>query len=156
MSAREAPPVEAHVEQILGHAAQRAQRMGLRYAGAVTPQEAYRLREAGAAAIVDVRTPAEYAQVGHVPETPLIEWPRNGGGAEMQSFLDALRAKFDPSQKVLFICRSGVRSHYAAELAAHAGYENAYNVLEGIEGEYGAGTNGWKVAGLPISVARGS
>jgi len=33
----------------------------LRYAGAVTPQEAHRLREAGAAAIVDVRTPAEYA-----------------------------------------------------------------------------------------------
>ena len=153
MSAREAPPAEAHVEQILGHAAQRGERMGLRYAGAVTPQEAHRLREAGAAAIVDVRTPAEYAQVGHVPETPLIEWPRNGGRAEMQSFLDALRAKFDPSDRVLFICRSGVRSHYAAELAAHAGYVNAYNVLEGIEGEYGAGTNGWKAAGLPISAA---
>jgi rhodanese-related sulfurtransferase len=148
---REAPPAEAHVEQILGHAAQRGERMGLRYAGAVTPQEAHRLHEAGAAAIVDVRTPAEYAQVGHVPETPLIEWPRNGGRAEMQSFLEALRAKFDPSEKILFICRSGVRSHYAAELAAHAGYESAYNVLEGFEGEYGAGTNGWKAAGLPTS-----
>jgi rhodanese-related sulfurtransferase len=153
VSAREAPPAEALVEQILGHAAQRGERMGLRYAGAVTPQEAHRLREAGAAAIVDVRTPAEYAQVGHVPETPLIEWPRSGGRAEMQSFLDALRAKFDPSDRVLFICRSGVRSHYSAELAAHAGYANAYNVLEGIEGEYGAGTNGWKAAGLPISAA---
>lgn len=151
MSEREAPPAEAHVEQILGHAAQRGERMGLRYAGAVTPQEAHRLHEAGAAAIVDVRTPAEYAQVGHVPETPLIEWPRNGGRAEMQSFLEALRAKFDPSEKILFICRSGVRSHYAAELAAHAGYESAYNVLEGFEGEYGAGTNGWKAAGLPTS-----
>jgi rhodanese-related sulfurtransferase len=151
VSAREAPPAEAHVEQILGHAAQRGERMGLRYAGAVTPQEAHHLREAGAAVIVDVRTPAEYAQVGHVPETPLIEWPRNGGRAEMQSFLDALRAQFDPSEKVLFICRSGVRSHYAAELAAHAGYESAYNVLEGFEGEYGAGTNGWKAAGLPTS-----
>ena len=151
MSAREAPPAQAHVEQILGHAAQRGERMGLRYAGAVTPQEAHRLREAGAAAIVDVRTPAEYAQVGHVPETPLIEWPRNGGRAELQAFLEALRAKFDPSDKLLFICRSGVRSHYAAELAAHAGYESAYNVLEGMEGEYGAGTNGWIAAGLPIS-----
>jgi rhodanese-related sulfurtransferase len=151
VSEREAPPAEAHVEQILGHAAQRGERMGLPYAGAVTPQEAHRLHEAGAAAIVDVRTPAEYAQVGHVPETPLIEWPRNGGRAEMQSFLEALRAKFDPSEKILFICRSGVRSHYAAELAAHAGYESAYNVLEGFEGEYGAGTNGWKAAGLPTS-----
>jgi rhodanese-related sulfurtransferase len=150
VSAREAPPAEANVEQILGHAAQRAERMGLRYAGAVTPQEAHRLREAGAAVIVDVRTPPEYAQVGHAPGVPLIEWPRNGGRAEMQAFLDALRAKFDPAQKVLFICRSGVRSHYAAELAAHAGYENAYNVLEGMEGGYGAGTNGWKAAGLPL------
>ncbi len=151
MSAREAPPVEAHVEQILGHAAQRGERMGLRYAGAVTPQEAHSLREAGVAVIVDVRTPVEYAQVGHVPETPLIEWPRNGGRAEMQAFLDTLRAKFDPLERVLFICRSGVRSHYAAELAARAGYESAYNVLEGFEGEYGAGTNGWKAAGLPTS-----
>jgi rhodanese-related sulfurtransferase len=108
VSAREAPPAEAHVEQILGHAAQRGERMGLRYAGAVTPQEAHRLREAGAAAIVDVRTPAEYAQVGHVPETPLIEWPRNGGRAEMRSFLDVLRAKFIPRK--VFICPSGVRS----------------------------------------------
>ena len=137
------------VEQILGHAAERAQRMGLRYAGAVTPAEAHRLREAGEATIVDVRTEPEYVQVGRVPGTPRIEWPRNGDRAEMQVFLDALRAKFELSRKLLFICRSGVRSHYAAELAAHAGYESAYNVLEGFEGEYGAGTNGWLAANLP-------
>jgi rhodanese-related sulfurtransferase len=124
--------------------------MGLRYAGAVTPAEAHRLREAGAAVILDVRTPMEYAQVGHVPGTPLIEWPRNGSRAELQAFLDALQEKFDLSEKLLFLCRSGVRSHYAAELAAHAGYENAYNVLEGFEGEYGAGTNGWRATGLPV------
>jgi rhodanese-related sulfurtransferase len=150
VSARETLPAEARVEQILGHAAERGERMALRYAGAVTPEEAHRLREAGAAVIVDVRTPPEYAQVGHVPGTPLIVWPRSGGRAELQAFLDALRAKFGPADKLLFICRSGVRSHYAAELAAHAGYENAYNVLEGFEGEYGAGTNGWKAAGLPV------
>ena len=150
MSAREELPTQAAVEQILSHAAQRAARTGLRYAGAVTPEEAHRLREAGAAVIVDVRTAPEYMQVGHVPGTPLIEWPRNGGRAEMQAFLDALRGKFQPSEKLLFLCRSGVRSHYAAELAAHAGYEHAYNVLEGFEGEYGAGTNGWRAAGLPV------
>ena len=150
MSARDTLPAEATTEQILAHAADRAQRMGLRYAGAVTPAEAHRLREAGAAVIVDVRTPMEYAQVGHVPATPLVEWPRNGGRAELQGFLDALREGFDPAERLLFICRSGVRSHYAAELAAHAGYGNAFNVLEGFEGEYGAGTNGWRAAGLPV------
>lgn len=137
------------VDEILGHASERGQRMGLRYAGAVTPGEAHRLREAGAAIIVDVRTEPEYAQVGHVPGTPRIEWPRNGDRTELAAFLERLRAAHDPSEKLLFLCRSGVRSHYAAELAAHAGYESAYNVLEGFEGEYGAGTNGWRAAGLP-------
>ena len=149
MSAGDPVATEASVERILAHAAGRAERMGLRYAGAVTPSEAYRLHEAGAAAIVDVRTPMEYAQVGHVPGTPLIEWPRNGARAELQAFLDALRERFAPSERLLFICRSGVRSHYAAELAAHAGYKSAFNVLEGVEGDYGAGTNGWRAAGLP-------
>ena len=149
MSARETPPAVATVEQILGHAAERGQRMGLRYAGAVTPGEAKALADAGAATILDVRTEPEYVQVGHVPGTPLIEWPRDGGREEMAAFLDALREKFAPTERVLFLCRSGVRSHYAAELAAHVGYENAYNVLEGFEGEYGAGTNGWRAAGLP-------
>ena len=138
------------VDEILGHAAERAQRMGLRYAGAVTPAEAHRLREAGAATIVDVRTEPEYAQVGHVPGTPRIEWPRNADRAALQAFIDQVSAAHHPSEKLLFLCRSGVRSHYAAEFAAHAGYQNAYNVLEGFEGEYGAGTNGWRAAGLPF------
>jgi rhodanese-related sulfurtransferase len=63
--------------------------------------------------------------------------------------VDALHAKYEPSERLLFLCRSGVRSHYAAQLAAQAGFENTYNVLEGFEGEYGAGTNGWRAAGLP-------
>jgi rhodanese-related sulfurtransferase len=137
------------VDEILSHAAERARRMGLAYAGAVTPQEAHSLREARAATIVDVRTEPEYVQVGRVAGTPRIEWPRNGDRAELAAFLDAVRAKFAPTEKLLLICRSGVRSHYAAELLAHVGYKAAYNVLEGFEGEYGAGTNGWRAAGLP-------
>jgi rhodanese-related sulfurtransferase len=139
----------ADPQQILAHAAERGQRMGLRYAGAVTPAEARQLADAGVARIVDVRTEPEYVQVGHVAGTPRIEWPRNGGPQEMQAFLDALKEKYEGSEKLLFLCRSGVRSHYAAELAARAGYQGAYNILEGFEGEYGAGTNGWRAAGLP-------
>jgi len=146
VSSGDTPPAAA---SILAHAAERGQRMGLRYAGAVTPAEAKELADAGAAIIVDVRTEPEYIQVGHVPGTPRIEWPRNGGPDQMQAFVDALGDKYETGEKLLFLCRSGVRSHYAAELAAHAGYSNAYNVLEGFEGEYGAGTNGWRAAGLP-------
>jgi rhodanese-related sulfurtransferase len=136
-------------QRILAHAAQRAQRMGLRYAGAVTPAEAKQLADAGAARIVDVRTEPEYVQVGHVPGTPRIEWPRNGRREDLQAFLDAVRARYAPGEKLLFLCRSGARSHYAAELAAQAGYEHAFNILEGFEGENGAGTNGWRATGLP-------
>jgi rhodanese-related sulfurtransferase len=142
---REKPEADA----ILARAAERGREMGLRYAGAVTPQEAYRLTEEGAARIVDVRTPPEWQFVGHVPDTPLVEWPRSGPPEAYQAFLDAVRERFDPAEKLLFFCRSGVRSHYAAELAAHAGFRNAYNVLEGFEGEQGAGFNGWRAAGLP-------
>ena len=136
-------------EHLLAHAAERAKRMGLHYAGAVTPTEAKQLADAGVARIVDVRTEPEYVQVGHIPGTPRIEWPRNGSREDMEAFLESVKAKYAPSEKLLFLCRSGVRSHYAAELLAQAGYEHAFNILEGFEGEYGAGTNGWKVAGLP-------
>jgi len=146
VSSGDTPPAAAG---ILAHAAERGQRMGLRYAGAVTPTEAKQLADAGAAIIVDVRTEPEYVQVGHVPGTPRIEWPRNGRPDQMQAFVDALGDKYEAGEKLLFLCRSGVRSHYAAELAARAGYEGAYNILEGFEGDNGAGMNGWRATGLP-------
>jgi rhodanese-related sulfurtransferase len=149
VSSRDAERDRLEAAAILERAGARAKQMGLRYAGAVTPREAHELAERGAAKIVDVRTPPEWREVGHVADAPLIEWPRNGPPEAYQAFLDAVRAKFDPSEKLLFLCRSGVRSHHAAELAANAGFQNAYNVLEGFEGEQGAGFNGWRAAGLP-------
>lgn len=149
MSAREIedPQVEAP-EQVFGRAAQRAQRMGLPYAGAVTPAEAHRLAQSGAAQIVDVRTLAEWRDVGHIEGPPLIVWPRDGGADEVHEFLGHLREAVDPSRPTLFLCRSGVRSHFAAIVAASAGFKKAYNILEGFEGPPGSG-QGWRAAGLP-------
>jgi rhodanese-related sulfurtransferase len=149
VTARDAELEKLEAEAILERAGARAKQMGLHYAGAVTPQEAHELQELDAAKIIDVRTEPEYRQIGHVPGTPLIEWPRSGPPQAYEAFLDAVRERFDPSEKLLFFCRSGVRSHYAAELAAQRGFRNAYNVLEGFEGEQGAGLNGWRAAGLP-------
>jgi len=134
---------------IFERAARRALEQGLPYAGAVRPGEAQRLRDAGAAAVVDVRTAPEIERVGRVPGVPLVEWPRGGDERARAAFLDGIRARFDPGQPLLFLCRSGVRSHHAATLAASAGYARAYNVLEGFEGENGEGRNGWRAAGLP-------
>ena len=135
--------------EIFERASRRALELGLAYAGAVKPDEAHRLREAGAAAIVDVRTEQELRQVGHVPGVPFVEWPRGGDAHAYAAFLEEIRSRFAPGDALLFLCRSGVRSHHAAMLAARAGYARAYNVLEGFEGDHGAGLNGWRAAGLP-------
>ena len=52
-------------------------------------------------------------------------------------FLTQLEQQVDKEALVLFICRSGTRSHHAAAAATQAGYSDCYNVLEGFEGEYG-------------------
>jgi rhodanese-related sulfurtransferase len=134
-------------EDVFARADERKLTMGLPYAGAVTPAEAWALQGAGAAQIVDVRTLPEWQLVGHVPEAPLIEWPRDGGEAQQKAFLEKLRQAFEPGRPLLFLCRSGTRSHSAAELATRAGFGKSYNVLEGFEGN--APGKGWRAAGLP-------
>jgi len=57
-------------------------------------------------------------------------------------------------EPVMFICRSGARSHGAAEAAARAGWRECYNVLEGFEGDKDGAQHrntvgGWRMAGLP-------
>lgn len=136
------------VDTIFARAAERARQMGLPYAGAVTPGEAHALHAAGAAKIVDVRTPPEYTQVGHIPGTPLVVWPRDGGDESLGQFVDEMRAAASPDEPLLLLCRSGARSHNAAHLLTHAGYTRAYNILEGFEGPPGSG-KGWLAAGLP-------
>lgn len=134
-------------QQILARANERKFTMGLHYAGAVTPTEAWGLRTAGAAKIVDVRTMPEWQFVGHVPDAPLIEWPRGMEAPALAAFLEKLRAEFEPGERLLFLCRSGVRSHHAADLATRAGFTDAYNILEGFEGP--SPDKGWRAAGLP-------
>jgi rhodanese-related sulfurtransferase len=133
---------------IFERAAVRAREMGLRYAGAVTPREAWELVQANAAALADVRTPMELATVGRIEGVPLVEWPRDGDADAVDEFARALAREFDPAKPLLLICRSGVRSHYGAHVAAASGFARAYNVLEGFEGHPGAG-DGWRAAGLP-------
>jgi len=143
----EDPPGEGSAPAILRTAAERATAMGLPYAGAVTPAEAWALHTAGAAALVDIRTEPEWRFVGHVPGVALVVWPRGGDAAQMQEFLEAIARRFPSPAPLLFLCRSGVRSHSAAELAARAGHPAAYNVLEGFEGD--APGRGWRAADLP-------
>jgi rhodanese-related sulfurtransferase len=143
------------LSEILSAAQNRAQERDLSYAGAVLPAEAYELlQKAPAARIVDVRTRAELDFVGRVRDSVEIEWQGYPGGQLNPDFLAQLERQVDKEALVMFICRSGARSHAAAAAAARAGYTQCYNVLEGFQGDKDSRgqrdtVGGWRVAGLP-------
>ena len=142
------------VAEILDRAAGRGRSAGVGYAGLVTPAEAWQLHQAGAAEIVDVRTRPEWEFVGRVPESTLVEWRRYGDPGPNPRFLAELEARFERERPLLFLCRSAVRSHHAASVAARAGFRLAFNILEGFEGDPDARgqrgqSGGWRKAGLP-------
>ena len=140
---------------LLNLAHERGRALERPYQGELTPQEAYDLLHlAPGAKIVDVRTRAEWDLVGRVLNAIEIEWNQYPGGVRNPNFVAELKRQVDPEALVMFLCRSGVRSIGAAAAAAAAGYNNAYNVLEGFEGDKDANGHrghigGWRKAGLP-------
>jgi rhodanese-related sulfurtransferase len=141
-------------DAILERARTRGRELGLPYAGAVTPTEAWALHRAGAAQFVDVRTAAEWEYVGRVPDSRLVEWRRFGEKQPNAQFVEQLAAVASPDKPVMFLCRSAARSHNAAAVATQAGYAVALNILEGFEGELDAQghrgeRNGWRFHNLP-------
>jgi rhodanese-related sulfurtransferase len=141
--------------EILENARSRAVSKALPYAGEVTPAEAWALLQAvPSAKLVDVRTHAEWQWVGVVPDAELIEWKSYPSMALNANFINQLKAAVDTESIVVFLCRSGARSHDAAALAAQHGFTAAMNILEGFEGDKDAAghrgsKNGWQAAGLP-------
>lgn len=143
------------ITEILNAAHDRAQQMGLPYAGALLPAEAWQIwQSAPGARLVDVRTRAEWDWVGRIPGAVEIELLTYPGSRPNPSFLAALEQQVDKEALTMFLCRSGGRSHNAAMLATQAGYTECYNVLEGFEGDKDAHGHrntrgGWRAAGLP-------
>lgn len=143
------------LSEILSLAQARATELHLSYAGALTPKEAYELwQSAPGARIVDVRTRAEWTWVGRIPGAVEIEWQGWPDVHPNLNFLAQLRQQVDRESLVLFVCRSGVRSHHAAVAATEAGWSGCYNVLEGFEGDKDAqgqrgNIGGWRKSGLP-------
>lgn len=144
------------LKTILARARARATEKKLPYAGALLPSEANAILQADAnSRLVDVRTEAELAWVGRVPDAVTIEWNSWPEGEKNPGFIEQLRAEVPPSQSpVMFLCRSGARSHNAAAAATQAGYDHSFNVLEGFEGDKDENGHrnklgGWRAAGLP-------
>jgi rhodanese-related sulfurtransferase len=141
------------MESIKKSARERGKKLGITYAGALLPAEAHQLMQAGAT-LVDVRTKPELLYVGKVPGSVAVEWQTYPGNRENPEFLGELAASVPKDTPVMFLCRSGARSHAAAEAATRAGWKEAYNILEGFEGDKDAAQHrstvgGWRKAGLP-------
>ena len=136
------------------------------YAGNVTPKVAWRaLSEIEKSQLVDVRTTAEWAYVGTPDLSALdkdllrLEWQSFPTMEKRPDFTNRVAAMLTetgvtPETPVFFICRSGARSSHAAEAATVAGWQQAYNVATGFEGDrdqngHRGCISGWKFEGLP-------
>lgn len=93
------------------------------------------LLDAGTATVIDVRTPGEYAQLGHIPGAMLLP-------VDLMASAPAILPA-DPGI-VLVYCEHGVRSRAASELLAAAGIGTVLNLAGGLAGwrgprEFGPG-----------------
>ena len=132
------------------------------YAGDLAPKQTWEmLAENPKARLVDVRTDAEFAYVGNPDLSGLgkevirVYWQVFPDMDVNSDFIAEIGETIsDKETPLLLICRSGVRSLYAAEALTAAGYKECYNIAGGFEGDknpqgHRGGVNGWKVAGLP-------
>jgi rhodanese-related sulfurtransferase len=98
----------------------------------ILPAELDRLRAAGrAAALIDVRTPAEFREVH-------VEFARN---VPLDQLTPQALPDQSPGEPLYVICKSGGRGRQACERLAAAGVR-----VCNIEG----GTDAWAAAGLPL------
>jgi rhodanese-related sulfurtransferase len=138
----------------LDEARAQARTEALPYAGSIPPEQAWALVHSGRAKLIDVRTAEERKFVGHVPQSVHVAWATGTALTRNPRFVRELEAKADKQEVLLLLCRSGKRSAAAAEAATKAGFEHAFNVLEGFEGELDdrqqrGHADGWRFHGLP-------
>ena len=127
------------------------------------------LKEDENAVLIDVRTNKEHLAVG-IPdlkeigkETHLIEWKNSIFPVYRKRFIDDINENLGLCNegKYIFICRSGIRSNFAAltvEESFKSGNYNGmcFNIEDGFEGHeqpsvYPQNPTGWKNLGLPWS-----
>ncbi len=105
----------------------------------ISPKEAAALikNNEGNVTILDVRTPQEYQQDGHLVNSILVPL------GELSTKLPTLQAY--KNTKIIVYCRSGNRSASASRVLSDAGFY-VYNVSGGI--------NSWKSEHLPVETIR--
>lgn len=100
------------------------------------------------ALIIDVRTHSEWEATGIARGNNICISIMEGIERELNpNFMSLIANKVTNSNTpLLFICKSGGRSAYAAKMAEAAGYVNCYNVIDGMEGsDNGKGWLGYEL-----------
>lgn len=94
----------------------------------VAPAEAKKMIEAGVT-VVDVREPDEFAS-GHI---------QGSVNVPLSTFTPGMSLKAIPNvdDKVLVICRSGVRAEKASRILVESGYKHVYNMYGTSQWPYG-------------------
>lgn len=137
----------------------------------VTARDAYEQWRAAPEKVIllDVRTPEEFLFVGHAPmawKIPIAvqsyEWDAEKKQFPMRplpDFVARVQKVAKPGDTVMAMCRSGGRGAMAVNLLAEAGFENVYNIVDGMEGDTVDDAdsvfrgqrlkNGWKNSGCP-------
>jgi len=137
----------------------------------VTAQRAYEMWQADpeSVKVVDVRTPEEYYFVGHAAmarniPVGFVRYQWNADKNEPvfvpgSEFISSIKGQYSVDDTLLLICRSGGRSALAVNALAQAGFENIYNIIDGMEGDLVKDPdsaydgkrmiNGWKNSGCP-------
>lgn len=136
--------------------------------GQVTSTKAYDMIKADPehTFIVDIRSRAEYFFVGHPPTAyniPYRFWSAStdekSGYQDNPHFVSDMTEKFDKTDTIIVMCRSGKRSPLACRYLEEAGFIRILDMTDGFEGDkitdktnpqYGHRCiNGWKKNNLP-------
>jgi len=119
----------------------------------ITPSEANNLCATGAAILLDVRTPAEFAgrhargainiPIDNLNKDSLAQIKASAGLTSLSS----VSSEKNPAKKICVICESGGRSSKAAVALVEMGEREILDVK--------GGTRAWVDAGLPINQGKG-
>lgn len=109
----------------------------------VLPSEALAQAQAHSIILVDVRTPAEWADTGIPAGARTVSWGLSDFAERMLKV-----AEGDKHAPLVLICRTGNRSGRAMAFLREHGFTQVSHVAEGMAGS--ATGPGWLARGLPV------
>ena len=109
----------------------------------LAPKQADQLVNSGAAVLIDVRRPDEWAAKGIAVSAYTVDMSSPEFGNKLNAIIKA-----NPGKKIALICEAGGRSAWLAGQLEAQGLGNIVDVAGGMGGN--ASDPGWIASGLPI------